>query len=118
MINSQLNDKQTLIDDTVPEDIGTELLSQYTMDFNLDLQTNFKEKGHRELYMMDDTSSMNPEEKTYVSEKTYMHSLNGKAEVAVDKDDDGNDIVKEFNSSQMNVLFPYRKFSSKSIYSR
>ena len=30
-------------------------LNEYVIDFNLNLQTRFKEKGHSELYMMDDT---------------------------------------------------------------
>jgi hypothetical protein len=39
----------------IPSDVGTNLLNQYIVDFNLSLQMEFKEKGHPELYMMDDT---------------------------------------------------------------
>ncbi len=34
-----------------------ERLNECIIDFNLDLQTKFKDKGHSELYMMDDTLS-------------------------------------------------------------
>ena len=84
-------------------------LNNYVIDFNLNLQTKFKESGHRELYMMDDTQMMKPsldEDATVASDKKYMHCINGK------------DVVTGFNSSQMNVLFPFKKMSSKSIYAQ
>ena len=89
----------------------------YIIDFNLNLQTKFKEKGHTELYMMDDTQYRKSDDKTFSSEKTYMHCINGRAKVKTGElDDDGNDIKKEVYSSQMNVLFPYKKVSTKSLY--
>ena len=36
--------------------------------------------------MMDDTSRLKPDERTFDLDKTYMHSLNGKTEA---KEDDG-----------------------------
>ena len=75
-----------------------ERLNESIVDFNLELQTQFKEKGHSELYMMDDTHHMKPEEKTVVSEKMYLHSLNGRAEVPR-KDEDGKEVRVEVNSS-------------------
>ena len=73
-------------------------INEYIVEFNLELQSEFKEKGHKELYMMDDTLRMkNSQIDTPASGKTYMHCLNGE-------------------SSQLNVLFPFRKMSSKSLY--
>ena len=37
-------------------------LNQRVVDFNLNLQNQFKEKGHPELYMMDDTLRMRPKD--------------------------------------------------------
>lgn len=87
---------------------GVDQLNEYVIDFNLDLQTKFKEKGHQELYMMDDTSRMKPNDKdiTFNSDKTYLHGLNGRAVANEDT----------INSSQMNVLFPFKKVSTKSLY--
>ena len=50
------------------------------MDFNLNLQDEFKRKGHNELYMMDDTWGMKPNAREEAYGKTYMHSLNGKSD--------------------------------------
>lgn len=80
-------------------------INNTVIEFNLALQEQFKEKGHSELYMMDDTSAMKPNEATQATDKQYLHCLNGK-EVNTDN-----------NSSQLNVLFPWRKLSSKSLYS-
>lgn len=54
--------------------------------------------------MMDDTQTMKPNRRTIAIDKTYMHCLNGKSE-------------SNYNVSQMSVLFPYKKMSSKSLYS-
>lgn len=73
--------------------------------------------------MMDDTQEMKPNVATIPSDKTYMHNLNGMVKVLVldengnnVKDENGLDKEVEVNSSQLNVLFPYRKMSSKSPY--
>lgn len=73
--------------------------------------------------MMDDTQEMKPNVATIPSDKTYMHNLNGMVKVPVldengnnVKDENGLDKEVEVNSSQLNVLFPYRKMSSKSPY--
>jgi hypothetical protein len=76
-------------------------LNDCIVEFNLDLQTKFKEKGHAELYMMDDTWGVKPEERTFDLDKTYMHCLNG---------------TTDGGSPQLNVMFPYRKTTCKSIY--
>ena len=92
------------------EDISSlDQLNEYVVDFNLNLQTKFKEMGHRELYMMDDTWNMKPRDSdaTFSSDKRFLHALNGK--VMGD--------MQGANSSQMNVLFPYRKLSCKSLFS-
>ena len=79
-------------------------INEYIVEFNLELQTKFKEKGRQELYMMDDTLQLkNSKIDTHVSGKTYMHCLNG-------EDEDGTVV------SQLNVLFPFKKMSSKSLY--
>ena len=92
-----------------------DLAQKFIVDFNLDLQTQFKEKGHHELYMMDDTRRVKPnaEDSTLASEKTYLHCLNGKANLNEQEDEEGENIV---NSSQMNVIFPFKKMTSKSLY--
>lgn len=84
-------------------------LNSYIVDFNLGLQDKFKSKAHEELYMMDDTMSRKPisESPSISSDKTYMHSLSGEVEMG------DADAV----SSQLNVLFPWRKIMSKSIFS-
>ena len=64
---------------------------------------------------MDDTQEMKPNVATVSSDKTYMHNLNGKVEI-VELEDNGDGKQVEVNSSQLNVLFPYRKMSSKSPY--
>ena len=81
-----------------------EQLNEYIIDFNLELQTKFKEKGHRELYMVDDTNTLKPNRRTLGIDKKYLHCINGHDESGM-------------NVSQMGVLFPYRKMSSKSLYS-
>ena len=62
--------------------------------------------GHDELYLMDDTQWMNPStgDETFASDKVNMHLLNGRTE-------------DDVNSSQLNVIFPFKKVSSKSLYS-
>lgn len=66
----------------------------------------FKERGHQELYMMDDTLQLkNAQIDVPATGKTYMHCLNGK------KKNRTGDIT-----SQLNVLFPFKKMSSKSLY--
>lgn len=67
--------------------------------------------------MMDDTLRMKPidRHKTQDSEKTYMHCLDGKA-IVQEEDANGDKQDVEINSSQLNVIFPYRKMSSKSLY--
>ena len=89
-----------------------ERLNQCIVDFNLDLQTKFKESGHEELYMMDDTLDMAPEDMSVSIGKTYLHALNGKK--VIGKDDDKNKPPE--NISQLNVLFPFRKMSDKSLF--
>jgi len=91
-----------------PIDKGIEDINDYIIEFNLNLQDEFKKRGHRELYMMDDTQRMKPNKGAQADDKTYLHTLDGKA-----IDEQGN---VEVNSSQMNVLFPYRKMTSKSLY--
>lgn len=66
-----------------PEHIHTDttvldLLNTYVVEFNLSLQQRFKDKAHEELYMMDDTRILKPDERTLDLDKTYMHTLNGK----------------------------------------
>lgn len=91
-------------------------LNQKIMDFNLALQDEFKKLGHDELYMMDDTKWMrpNPSDATYNTDKVNLHLLNGSKEFRLRALPDG-EIV---HSSQMNVIFPFRKISSKSLYSQ
>ena len=79
-------------------------LNGFIMEFNLKLQEDFKRGGHSELYMMDDTWGMKPDKNSQFVDKKYMHSLNGKT-------DDG------MNSSQLNVLFPFKKVLTKSMHS-
>lgn len=92
--------------------INLSVLNDYILGFNLDLQDQFKKKGHDELYLMDDTQKMRPNEdmRTVKSDKIYMHSINGKEELPQGED------RTPVNSSQMNVLFPFKKTTSKSLY--
>ena len=82
-----------------------ERLNEYIIEFNLGLQAKFKGRGHDELYLMDDTQWMNPSTnyETFTSDKVNMHLLNGRTE-------------QDVNSSQLNVIFPFKKVSSKSLY--
>ena len=82
-----------------------EQLNEFIIEFNLDLQSEFKGRGHDELYLMDDTQWMNPSTnyETFASDKVNMHLLNGRTE-------------QDVNSSQLNVIFPFKKVSSKSLY--
>lgn len=93
-----------------------DLFNSYILDFNLERQREFKKRGHDELYMMDDTKWRKPinGDATYSSDKTYMHSINGLGDI---KDEEEPDQTVEVVSSQMNVIFPFRKISSKSLYS-
>lgn len=92
-------------------------LNDAIMLFNLHLQDEFKRKGHDELYMMDDTKWMrpNPDDATYKTDKVNMHLLNGRGEKYDKEKQEWVDV--DANSSQLNVIFPYRKVSSKSLYS-
>ena len=81
------------------------------VDFNLVLQQKFKESGHQEMYMMDDTSRMKPNETTKSIQRRYMHCLNGK-ELLLER---GGDAARR-NTSQLNVLFPWKKTTNKSLY--
>lgn len=87
-----------------------EELNESIMDFNLELQEMFKDKGHSELYLMDDTKWMNPNSKdtTFSSDKVNMHLLNGQV-----VNETGTETI---NTSQLNVIFPFKKVSSKSLY--
>ena len=69
------------------------LINKYIIDFNLNLMKEFKEKGHKELYMMDDTQSLKPDDASQYRDKTYLHTLNGRAMV------DCGDGEVEVNSS-------------------
>ena len=96
-----------------------ERLNQYIIEFNLDLQNKFKKRGHSELYLMDDTQWMVPNDgRTFETDKVNMHLLNGQTLKDTDEtDDDGQPIQEVVNSSQLNVIFPYKKVSSKSLFS-
>ena len=103
-----------------PSETDRSAINEYIIDFNLNLQDDFKKRGHQELYLMDDTKWRNPTEKnsTFATDKVNMHLLNG--ETFVDTNEMGEDKqrIKELvNSSQLNVLFPFKKVSSKSLYS-
>ena len=90
------------------------------MDFNLNLQEDFKKRGHQELYLMDDTKWKRPEKEdnTFATDKINMHLLNGQAYVDTDEvGEDKQPVKKIVNSSQLNVIFPFKKVSSKSLYS-
>lgn len=100
-----------------PETLTRQALNEKIVDFNIDLQMQFKKKGHLELYMMDNTQRTKPTQDTFSYGKTYLHCIDGKSMVR-EKDEYGNDVDVEVNSSQLNVLFPYRKVSSKSLYSQ
>ena len=95
-------------------------LNQYIIEFNLDLQNKFKQSGHSELYLMDDTQWMTPNDgRTFETDKVNMHLLNGQTlkEDVDETNDDGKPIQEVVNSSQLNVIFPYKKVSSKSLFS-
>ena len=100
-----------------PERLTRNSLNNKIVDFNIDLQNSFKKRGHLELYMMDNTQRTKPTQDTFSYGKTYLHCIDGKSMVR-EKDEYGNDVDVEVNSSQLNVLFPYRKVSSKSLYSQ
>ena len=117
VLTSMLVGNERLVENSIPDDIGMQLLRQSVLDFNLNQQEEFKRKGHAELYMMDDTPRMKHNEKTLLQDKTYLHTLDGKAIVDTGEKDESGEIVEaEVNSSQMNVLFPYKKVTSKSLY--
>ena len=85
-----------------------EEINTYIIDFNLDLQSEFKKSGKPNLYMMDDTQTIKPSaddlpKRTF---KTYLHNLNS----VYEKDESMK------NSSQLNVLFPFKKNSIKSLF--
>ena len=67
---------------------------------------------------MDDTKWMRPnkDDNTFKTDKINMHLLNGQVEM-IREDTLGHKETKLFNSSQLNVLFPFKKVSSKSLYS-
>ena len=85
-----------------------DLFNFYILDFNLERQSEFKKKGHEELYMMDDTKWRKPinGDATYSSDKTYMHSITGLGDITNEEEPDQK---VEVVSSQMNVLFPFKK---------
>lgn len=96
-----------------------EALNEAIMDFNLEMQDKFKGNGHDELYLMDDTQWMNPspDEETFTSDKVNLHLLNGQMlEKTDDKDENDEPIFRTINTSQLNVLFPFKKVSSKSLH--
>ena len=96
------------------------MLNKDIMNFNLKLQDDFKKRGHQELYLMDDTKWKRPEKEdnTFATDKINMHLLNGQAYVDTDEiGEDKKPIKKIVNSSQLNVIFPFKKVSSKSLYS-
>ena len=69
---------------------------------------------------MDDTQWMTPNDgRTFDTDKVNMHLLNGQTlkEDADETNDDGQPIQEVVNSSQLNVIFPYKKVSSKSLFS-
>ena len=95
-------------------------LNSYIIEFNLKLQDDFKKRGHQELYMMDDTYKEikpNDANKSIHSQKLHMHNLNGIGKVGTVEDDNGNKQDVVGNVSQLNVLFPFKKASAKSLYS-
>ena len=67
---------------------------------------------------MDDTKWMRPTKgnSTFKTDKINMHLLNGQVQ-RIGQDPFGNRIEDNLNSSQLNVLFPFKKVSSKSLYS-
>lgn len=84
-----------------------DLLKDYIVEFNLIKQDEFRRKGHRELYMMDDSwrsGIRDTEVETEESGKTLMHCLDGI----------GSESGKFV--SQLNPIFPFRKMSNKSLY--
>lgn len=95
-----------------------EELNNAIMVFNLKLQDEFKKRGHQELYLMDDTKWMRPnkDDNTFKTDKINMHLLNGQVQI-IGQDPFGNRTEDNLNSSQLNVLFPFKKVSSKSLYS-
>ena len=62
-------------------------LNGYIMEFNLNLQNEFKNRGHDEVYMMDDTWELRPSYDTFSIDKKYLHSINGKSEVNGENDE-------------------------------
>ena len=56
-------------------------LNEKVVEFNRGLQQRFKEGFGTEVYMMDDTQRFKPDDdgRSYGSDKTYLHSLNGNA---------------------------------------
>lgn len=93
-----------------PTEFNRDWINDYIVDFNISLQNEFKNSGHDELYMMDDTRKLKTH---FSSHKQYVHSLNGVGLL----DDDDSTSSQLVNVSQLNVLFPFKKMSSKSIYS-
>lgn len=73
-------------------------LNEAIMDFNLELQKRFKGKGHSELYLMDDTQWMKPNDKSFSTDKLNLHLLNGQVVEDVE-DEDGNKEQMVANSS-------------------
>ena len=83
---------------------SVEEMNRQIVDFNLSFQSRFKAPGHDELYMMDDTQNVNI--RNQEDGRKYLHSLNGISE-------DG-----KCYSSQLNVLFPQKKLTSKSLFAK
>ena len=90
-------------------------LNKKVVEFNLSLQQKFKSNFHKEAYLLDDTTQMKPngENRTFDTDKLHLHGLNGNATMV---DENGNDAT--VNSSQLNVLFPFKKVNAKSMYAR
>lgn len=108
-------DKWRKVYDFNPPSYDIDELNDYIIDFNLLLQQKYKDKGHPELYMMDDTNSMRPVERTRQIDKRFLHGLNGRSSV-VETNLNGDEVKVDINSSQVNVIFPWRKISTKSLY--
>lgn len=65
-----------------PPSYNNDELNNYIMEFNLNLQDEFKSKNHDEVYMFDDTYEIHPNHNTFSIGKRYLHSLNGISEIS------------------------------------
>ena len=73
-----------------PSLVDKDAINEYIIDFNLNLQDDFKKRGHQELYLMDDTKWRSPTEKnsTFATDKVNMHLLNGETFVDTNEMDE------------------------------